>query len=192
MIVLSGASSTGKTMLVCDWCKKHPEYHCIHEVARDIMKEKNMSRPELHSYLRDTSNGKFEQFQCEIFQRQNCMELQAPDEQPIVVDRGPDPLVFNELHISHAAALKLAEDPSAKACLERYKLKTTIVVILCPLGSIEDDNVRNVPTTEQQLQFNEHLKSLLDEHGIPYKYCNRTDRRERMEWLEETIQTYYR
>ena len=187
MVVLSGASSIGKTTLAKNWCERHPEFCRIDEVARVILSEKGISRRELLSYQSDLSNGKFLQFQCQIFDRQNYMESKISKEESVIVDRGPDPLAFVEHFISRGAALKLAEYPAAKTCLERYRSRNCVVVILCPLDSIEDDNVRDVPTRCSQLRYTECLKDLLKELNVPYVYCDKTDLYERIMWLEKMI-----
>ena len=156
-------------MLAKDWHKRHPEYWYNEEVAKVIISENGISRTELLSYQSDISNGKFLQFQYQIFERQNCVESHVTDEESVIVDRGPDPLAFVEFHISHEAALKLAEESVGKSCLQHYKSRDCIVVILCPLDTIEDDNVRDVPTRREQLIFTENLKSLLTELSIPFK-----------------------
>lgn len=189
IIILSGASSVGKTTFSNDWCKQHPEYRQVQEIARQIMKDKSLTRADLKSFL-TSDNGRFLEFQSNIFVGQNLRESELVGENnPFITDRGPDPLVFVEQHIGHDSALKLAELPAAKECLQRYRSNNCVVIIVCPLEEIEDDNVRIVPTNEEQLQYTEFLKTLLQELSVPYKYCDKTDRHERIQWLEDIVLT---
>jgi nicotinamide riboside kinase len=188
MIILAGASSVGKSTLAGDWCKAHTEYHHICEVARDIMKEQCITRTDLKEFLASENKVKFVDFQNQIFTEQNIREtLLVERNVPFIADRGPDPLVFIDQNLNYNSALELAETLAAKQCLERYRSKNCVVVIVCPLDDIEDDNVRMVPTSEEQIQYTECLKKLLQHLNVPYKYCNITDRHERLHWLEETI-----
>ena len=185
IIILSGASSVGKSTLANDWCREHTEYHHIQEIARDIMKKRSITRADLKLFL-DGEKEKFWEFQSQIFEEQNARELELK-ELSFVADRGPDPLVFTELGISCDSAKELAETNSAKMCLDRYRSKDCVMVILCPLDTIEDDSVRIVPTKEQQIQYTECLKRILQELNVPYKYCDKTDHQERLQWLKETV-----
>lgn len=188
MIILTGASSVGKSTLAGDWCKKHTEYHHVREVAREIMKDQSITRADLKEFLASENKVKFFEFQNQIFQEQNVREAFLVEKNfPFIADRGPDPLVFVEQNLSHDSALKLAETQAANLCLQRYRSKNCAVIIICPLEKIEDDNIRMVPTSEDQIQYTECLKQLLQMLNVPYKYCDKTDRYERLQWLEEAI-----
>ena len=187
MIVVSGPSSAGKTLFCSDWCRKHPQFHLIEEVARIIMKEKSIDRPKLQSYIKNISNGEFQQFQQDIFDRQNLLEQESSVKQFTIVDRGPDPLVYMTQCVNYDEALKLAGSPSAQACFERYRSKDTILIVVCPLDTIEDDGERNVPNRKEQYDYINVLKHFLDKFAIPFNYCDKTDRIERLQWLEELL-----
>lgn len=188
MIVLSGASSVGKSTLAGDWCRKHSEFHHVREVARDIMRERSITRADLKAFLASENKADFFEFQHQIFKEQNAREASLFDRKSsFIADRGPDPLVFAEQNINHNSALELAETPAAKACLERYRSKNCIVIIICPLNEIEDDRVRMVPTSEEQVEYTKCLKQILAKLNVAYRYCNITDREERVRWLEEIV-----
>ena len=178
----------GKSTLANDWCEIHTEYHHVQEVARDIMKERSITRSHLKAFLASESKAEFFEFQKQIFHGQNAREAVLVQQNvPFIADRGPDPLVFVEQNLDHNSALKLAETPAAKLCLQRYRLKNCAVIIICPLDKIEDDNVRMVPTSEEQIEYTKCLKQLLQDLNIPYKYCDITDRHGRLQWLEEAV-----
>ncbi len=187
MIILSGASSVGKTTLANDWCEKHQDYHFIQEVARNVMRNKGITRADLESYLQDNKDN-FLEFEHLIFKEQNDREVEFfVKDCSFIADRGPDPLAFIMLHIDLKTALVLADSPEAKLCLQRYRCEESVLVILCPLDEIEDDNVRMVPTRAEQLQYTKHLQHILDLLKVPYAYCNKKDRYDRVRWLEELI-----
>ena len=173
-----------------DWCERHSHFHYMEEVARIVLKEQQIDRPKLHSFLNDTNDGSFFQLQQDIFDRQNTEEKKCEDYKYVIVDRGPDPLVFACQELGHEEALELSRSPSAKACLERYKDRNHVCVIMCPLDSIEDDGVRYVPTKEQQFEFVDILKNLLGQFDVPFEYCDRTGFIERLEWLEDVLTKY--
>lgn len=152
------------------------------------MKNNNITRADLVSYLNDKTKERFFQFQQLIFEEQNHREAELDRKQSsFISDRGPDPLAFVEVHINHTSVLRLAETAAARACLQRYRSSQCKVVIVCPLHEIADDNVRMVPTHEEQIRYTECLKSILDELNVPYLYCDKTDRQERVKWLEKVI-----
>ena len=187
-IIVSGPSSAGKTALCNDWCKRHPQFYFVEEVARKVMKEKSIDRPKLHSYIQNISNGKFLQFHQDIFDQQNSVEQESSVREFVIVDRGPDPVVFITQSMSYDDAFKLANSPSARACFERYKSDDVVLVIMCPLDTIEDDGVRYVPTKDEQYEYVDILKHFLYHLGIQFHYCDKTSRNARVKWLEELLQ----
>lgn len=174
--------------MASDWCERHKDYHHIKEVARDIMKNNSITRADLKSFLDTKDKHRFFEFQQLIFEKQNSIEVTLTQKKcSFITDRGPDPLVFVEQHINHESAMRLADSHAAKMCLQRYRSKSCVVVIVCPLDKIEDDSIRMVPTHKEQLEYTECLKCILQELKIPYQYCDKTDRVERLEWLENIV-----
>ena len=163
------------------------------EVAREIMRKNSITRDVLESFHKPENRGKFLDFQHSILVGQNDIETSLIKKNcHFITDRGPDPLVFVEQHTAdHELAMKLADSDAAKACLQRYRSSRCVVVIVCPLDTIEDDNVRMVPTGEEQIQYTEYLKRILKELKVPYKYCDKTDRAERLDWLESVINSSF-
>ena len=58
-IILCGASSVGKTTLAMDWCDKHKDFHHIHEVARDVMKQHSITREDMVESLKSEDKQVF-------------------------------------------------------------------------------------------------------------------------------------
>ncbi len=186
--MISGPSSAGKTMLCRDWCNHHPEFHRVEEVARVIMKDKKIDRPKLECYVQNISDGNFMQFQQDIFDKQERVERKEMSEREyVILDRGPDPIVFAAQVVGHDAALKLGQSPSAQACFSDYKWNNSLLVIMCPLGEIEDDGVRYVPTRKEQYEYIDILKYFLGHYKVPFEYCDKTDRMERVQWLQDML-----
>lgn len=177
----------GKTTLLNDWCNIHTEYKKITEVARGIMKDRSITRADLEFYLKNDGQ-KFVDFQQAIFEEQNHQESKLIGTGcSFIADRGPDPLVFVMQSIDHATTMKLANTEGARLCLERYRSKNCIVVVVCPLDKIEDDNIRMVPTAEEQLKYTRYLQGILQDLKIPFKYCEETCREKRVQWLEKVV-----
>lgn len=93
-IILSGASSVGKTTVANDWCSKHKHFVHIQEVARDVMNECSMTREDLEASLSTKEKQVFLDLQQAILEEQNKRELAVPKGRPFISDRGPDPLIF--------------------------------------------------------------------------------------------------
>ena len=184
-IILSGASSVGKTTLAEDWIERHGEYAHISEVARDVMKQHSLTREDLITSLKTPDKTTFLHLQKLIFEEQNRREILL-EKQPFISDRGPDPLAYVCLKKSPQAAYELAKTTAASACLDRYR--NSLVLVLCPLATQSDDGFRLVPDRDEQEQFTRILCEQLQKHRIPYIYVDETDRRKRVSVLERTVQ----
>lgn len=184
-IVLSGASSVGKTTLATDWTERHGEYKHISEVARAVMKEHSLTRDDLIESLKTPEKTTFLRLQKLIFEEQNRREISL-ESKPFISDRGPDPLAYVCLKKSPEAADKLAQTSAASECLKRYQ--KSLVLVLCPLATQSDDGFRMVPDKDEQEQFTRVLREQLQKCGIPYIYVDETDRRKRISILERAVQ----
>ena len=184
-IILSGASSVGKTTVANDWCLKHKTFVHIQEVARDVMREGSITRDDLEASLRTNEKLVFLKLQHAILEEQNKRELAVPKGSSFISDRGPDPLIFANQYVGSDAADRLARTSAGKACLERYR--SSLVLVLCPLEKPTDDGFRMVPTTNQQHKFTCLLREFLDRYCIPHLYISETDRRHRIALIEKAV-----
>ena len=182
-IILSGASSVGKTTVANDWCSKHERFVHIQEVARDVMHECSITRDDLAASLSTKEKQVFLELQHDILEEQNKRELAVPKGCPFISDRGPDPLIFACQYVGCEAADRLAETPAGVACLERYR--NSLVVVLCPLKKPTDDGFRLVPTTCEQDKFTKLLRDVLDKYRIPHLYVSDIDHHHRMALLRK-------
>ena len=186
-IILSGASSVGKTTLANDWIEKHTEYAHISEVARDVMKQHSLTREDLIESLKTTDKATFLQLQKLIFEEQNRRELLLCESgHSFISDRGPDPLAYVYLKKSPEAADELAKTNAASSCLKRYQ--NSLVVVLSPLATPTDDGFRLVPDKREQDDFTRILREQLEKHRIPYVFVKETERTERVCFLERVVQ----
>ena len=177
----------GKTTVATQWCEEHKEYYHIQEVARDVMKEHNLTRVDMENSLKDDPKKEvFLNLQRLILEAQNQHELRIPCNTPYISDRGPDPIVFSYVYGNPDAAKKLAESPEGKQCLERYR--KCLVVLLCPLRTPTDDNFRFIQDMEQQEQFTNGMISVFHQYKIPYVYINETDHKTRMDMLKNAVE----
>ena len=185
-IILCGASSVGKTTVATQWCKVHEQYYHIQEVARDVMKEHNLTRVDMESSLKDDPKKEvFLNLQRLILKAQNQHELSIPSNTPYISDRGPDPIVFAYVYGDLSAAKNLAESSEGKQCLERYR--KCLVVLLCPLKTPTDDNFRFIQDMEQQQKFTDGMILIFHHYKIPYVYINETDHKKRMHMLNNAV-----
>ena len=186
-IILSGASSVGKTTLAKDWVEIHGEYSHIDEVARDVMKRHSLTRDNVIESLKTSEKATFLHLQELIFEEQNRQELALSEsKRPYISDRGPDPLAYVCLMKSPEAADILAKTSAASSCLERYR--ESLVLVLSPLEKVTDDGFRMVPDRREQEDFTRVLREQLQKHRIPYIYVEETDRKKRLHCLERAAQ----
>ena len=191
-IILSGASSVGKTTVARDFLEKEPSFGHIDEIARAIMEEKNINNEDLHESL-GTDKRLFLQFQEQILAEQYRHELKFDEHlQSYVSDRGLDPLAYAGDYCSLQAQEALSDSQAARKLLERYKDATgqhhaTLMVLMYPLKSVQDDGVRLVQKLEEQLRFTARLREILKMHAIPFVEMRCTDRQERIRFLQEIV-----
>ena len=188
MIVLCGASSVGKSTLAQKWCSKHPDYYHIEEIARDIMKEKSISRDDLKASLSTVEKSLFLQLQHDIIEEQNIRESKLLSEgKPFISDRGPDPFVYVDIHCSKQALDGFSRSTSFLSCMERYRESGSLCVVLWPLASANDDGIRLVQSTSDQEAYNKKLCELFHQHNVPFIYTGITDLQKRLSMLEDAV-----
>ena len=185
-IILSGASSVGKTTVACDWCSEHKDFVHIQEVARDVMRKQSITRDDMVKSLDTKEKKLFLNLQLEILKEQNKREL---DVSSYISDRGPDPLIYVYQYVSRDAAENLARSPAGQACLKRYR--TSLVCVLSPLLKAVDDGFRLVPSTEEQSKFTTLLCQLLYEYRVPFIYIKDANRHRRIVTIEHARNGIY-
>lgn len=185
-IILCGASSVGKTTVATQWCKNYKHFFHIQEVARDVMREHNLSRDDMEQSLKnDPKKEVFLNLQQLILKAQNQHELKVPPDTPYISDRGPDPIVFAYVYGDLNAADNLAESAEGKQCLERYR--KCLVALLCPLRTPTDDNFRFIQDMKQQQKFTEGMIFIFHHYKIPYVFINEVDHEKRMRILKNAV-----
>lgn len=146
-VVLCGPSGSGKTTLAERLLNEQEliGYVRINEVARDVMKAKQLTRADLEKSL-STDRSVFRDLQWSIAreqcERERCLES---SNQPSISDRGPDYLVYTLLHIGEPELRRLARQDDVQESLRRYR--QSLVVLVAPHTQIaEDDGTRLAPS----------------------------------------------
>ena len=175
--------------MATDWARRHTDYHQIQEVARGVMRENNIDRNDMEeSLFHDPQKEVFLRLQRLILEAQDKYErelLQEHEDCSFISDRGPDPIVFALVYASHEAAAALAESKAGQACLSRYR--RCLVVLVCPLLSVTDDNFRFVQESKHQELFTQRMSEILDKYQVPYIYLDEINHQKRMSILERAV-----
>ena len=186
-IVLCGASSAGKTTVGEDWCKKHPEFHLLQEVARELMCDRGITGEDLRASHDSDDKRFFLDFERHVFEEQNARESSLPPGRPVIIDRGPDPLAFVQFHVGQNEAEELALRPEARLCLQRYRQPNYLIVVVSPLDQPTEDGLRNVLSRKDQIIFTRILRQILNQQEVPHVTMEMTDRQERIQFLEQLV-----
>ena len=186
-IILCGASSVGKTTLASDWCYKNKNkkpYVQITEVARDVMREHNISRHDMVVSLSSPGKDLYFELQGMIIEEQNKREFELQN-QLFISDRGPDPFVYCYLE-NQEKAMNMSGSKALMDCFARYR--ESLVVIVCPLDNQTDDGYNYVLRREDQYKFTDGLHEVLRHFSIPYMYLDEKDRMQRVEKLKKAVE----
>ena len=188
IIILCGASSVGKSTLARAWREKHPEYHDVEEIARDIMKESSITRQDLKASLSTLEKSLFLKLQYDIIDEQDRREEELiTKEESFISDRGPDPYVYVKMECSNKASRDFCNHSSFNRCMERYRADS-LCFILCPLSFPTDDGVRLVPKSRaEQDTYNRILGSIFEQYKIPFIHMDVTDLNKRLSILEDAV-----
>eukprot|EP00961_Rhodomonas_salina_P013775 184233-Rhodomonas_salina.2 len=198
LVTLCGASSSGKTTLLEDLKQRLESIgiKCVEktETARQIMREKSISKDDLKASIKDPENDQtFVALQQEIMKRQSQVFREAQDhlEGFVLCDRGPCPLGFIQHYLPRDISetwLKCVEESSDwKYHLSVYSdTSRSLVVLVSPLQCFpsggEEDGVR---LTHNGLcdasMFTNSVRRLLEKHKIPFLFLEEQDRQLRVD-----------
>ena len=201
-IILSGASSAGKTTLANDFLKKHGSFVHIDELAREIMKEQKIDNEDLRRSLQ-SDKQLFLDFQrkildAQIRKEQECdtqRDNQTGDQsvgRSYISDRGLDPIAYAGAYGTDDEQERMMLHPAAMQLIERYQTVNssrvfTLIVLVHPLDHVDADGVRLVQELKQQLEYTQRLRNIFRANRIPFMELECSGRNERVAALEEAL-----
>lgn len=202
-IYICGSQSTGKTTL-CESLEKRNRYNhgpwvYVKEAAREVIKDDHIDFSSFKTDL-DAAN----RFQREVWKRQkdkyrgyksfnrhgNGMQTYGRTSNEvylrttIIVDRGPDALVYSSMFAT--IANDLFQD--SQEFIAHFKEPNTYIFILDPHEEmLQDDGVRHSLTMENAWRFTHNLIFMCDLLGIPYVRIQTPVLLERVKLIESVV-----
>ncbi|NKC15216.1 MAG: AAA family ATPase [Gammaproteobacteria bacterium] len=185
-VYLSGASSSGKSMLQADLASKFPSHKIITEVARDLMAELHITLDDLMKSLA-TDKKLFGDLQVQILDRQlaDTDRYTAAD---FISDRGPDALVYTKFYVP-ARYDEVRQSAAGQAAVQRCKQPGTLVVLVSPHGQgSRDDGTRLAPSDSEAEQFTDCFREFFGEERIEYLDLRERDVGRRVELVAAAME----
>ncbi|XP_062610934.1 uncharacterized protein LOC134272768 isoform X2 [Saccostrea cucullata] len=177
-LYISGAHSTGKTTIIQDLCPHLPGVRLEKETARRIIETHGWQRTDFHP---ERYPQVFEQLNTEILlanikiEKDNFLEKR-------------DPMAYTEMYLGPEALERIKHTKGLQQMMER--LRTSVIFLIEPQPEcISDDKVRLVSTLEELHTYTAYLKRLYDSLAIPYVTVDILDRRDRVSFILQCLQT---
>lgn len=151
-IYIEGAQNTGKTTLIKNVKNRFPSICIMNEIARTVIKEKNIS----HEDLENNKNNCFKKLQMDILKATFISESNMNN--PFISDRSIlSPIVYSYYYFGEEYGRTLEKQKEFINRLEIYK-NNSIIILLTPY--------------EKYLTFDETKKNatMEDLHKITYLY----------------------
>ncbi|XP_062610933.1 uncharacterized protein LOC134272768 isoform X1 [Saccostrea cucullata] len=185
-LYISGAHSTGKTTIIQDLCPHLPGVRLEKETARRIIETHGWQRTDFHP---ERYPQVFEQLNTEILlanikiEKDNFLE-----KRDFLCDRCLDPMAYTEMYLGPEALERIKHTKGLQQMMER--LRTSVIFLIEPQPEcISDDKVRLVSTLEELHTYTAYLKRLYDSLAIPYVTVDILDRRDRVSFILQCLQT---
>ncbi|CAF1102227.1 unnamed protein product [Didymodactylos carnosus] len=198
-IVISGASSVGKSTLAHELLKKfsydHKKYNRfihIEEVARNVMQNMHITRQDLQSYICNKNQQLFVNFQDRIIYEQ-LKKFDENIQQNYISDRSAfDALAFIDSYFNEESAMNIFKKKEFNQRIIQHSQKSYMFLVL-PQQTLPatNDNVRLVSTYEEQQQFTELLKKWFNYAKLPYFIITELELKKRIEFVRNVINGHF-
>jgi len=176
-IYMCGSHSVGKSTISRYVSKKY-NLHIINEIARNILKEKELKLKDIRINI-DSANS----FQEEIFYRQISEE---ENYESFISDRSIDCLAYTAQHCTSLS--KLMVDPKLTQYVNKLKEKESLVFFIRPSKeTLEEDGVRENLNWDGVIAIDSMIKLLLEMFDIPYFQINTSSMQERVRMVDSVL-----
>ncbi|CAF4082548.1 unnamed protein product, partial [Rotaria sordida] len=195
-IIISGASSVGKSTLVNEYLRKFRQnkrlknlhFKCIQEVARTVLNQLKITGTHLENYIKQNNIEKFSDVQEKIICEQTlCFDKEKHHN--YLSDRsGFDALAYIDCYF------KNEQKSNSIFQSELFQLlinqcQNGLIFIIHPQEDLQaqNDNMRIVPNYQEQIIYTESLKHWYTKANLPYFVLTDLDITKRVEFIEKHI-----
>lgn len=195
-IIISGASSVGKSTLVDECLKefredknlKNVRFKRIQEVARTVLNRLNMTGKHLENYIKENNINAFSNIQQKIINEQVlCFDLEK--ENNYLSDRsGFDALAYIHHYFNNEQKTNLVFQSKQFQQLIN-QCQNGLIFLIQPQEELQaqNDNMRIVPNYQDQIGYTNYLKYWYEKAGLPYFIITDLDMKKRIEFIREHI-----
>jgi nicotinamide riboside kinase len=195
-IIISGASSVGKSTLVDECIKKfgqdkklkYKKFHRIQEVARTVLNRLKLSGRDLENYINTNNINKFCDIQEKIISEQ-VSSFDKEKKNDYLSDRsGFDALAYIHHYFKNEQKTKsVFQTQQFQELIDQCR--DGLIFIIEPQEELQaqNDNMRIVPTYQDQIDYTKCLKYWYDNAYLPYFIINDLDMTKRVEFIQQHI-----
>jgi predicted ATPase len=189
-IIISGASSVGKSTLVEKCFSNLPEYSfiCIQEVARTVLNRLNLTGKDLLNYIEINNLEEFIKIQEKIIEEQIFCFDQAKEKNYLSDRSGFDALAYIDYYFEN----KQKTNEIFQSQLFQLLIKQCqhgFIFIIQPQEELiaQNDNMRIVPNYHEQIGYTNCLKYWYEQAHLSYFIINDLDLNKRVEFVQQNI-----
>ncbi|CAF0846345.1 unnamed protein product [Adineta steineri] len=195
-IIISGASSVGKSTLVEECIKKFRQdkklkdkkFKLIQEVARTVLNRLNLTGRNLETYINQNNINAFSNVQEKIIHEQ-VSAFEKEKEKNYLSDRsGFDALAYIHHYFKNQQKTNSIFESEQFQFLVN-QCRDGLVFIIQPQEELQakNDNMRMVPNYKDQIAYTNCLKYWYDQAYLPYFVITDLDMTKRVEFIQEHI-----
>jgi nicotinamide riboside kinase len=199
-IIISGASSVGKSTLVDECIRKFRlerklkqyRFKPMHEVARAVLKRLNITGAHLQRHIQQQDIRQFANVQEKIIHEQ-LLNFDNEKQNNYLSDRsGFDALAYVHCYFDNEqAADSLFQTEEFQLLIQQCV--GGLIFVIQPQEQLRavNDNMRIVPNYEEQVRYTECLEFWYQRAGLPYFVIVDLDMAKRTEFIEQHINGHF-
>jgi predicted ATPase len=189
-VIISGASSVGKSTLVEKCFLNLPEYSfiCIQEVARTVLNRLNLTGKDLLDYIKRNQLEEFIQIQEKIIEQQIFYFNQEKEKNYLSDRSGFDALAFIDYYFQNQQRTnEIFQSQLFQSLIKQCQ--NSLIFLIQPQEELiaKNDNMRIVPSYSEQIGYTTCLKYWYEQAHLPYFVINDLDLNKRVEFVQQHI-----
>ena len=196
-IIISGASSVGKTTLINQCLQqfneqkkyRHYKFQLINEVARTVLRQLKLTGKNLEEFIEKKDLRRFVDVQEKIIEEQvKCFD-HAENTNYLSDRTGFDALAYIEYYFNDRRAAQTVFNKDFFQNLIK-QCQNALIFIVQPQQDLlaENDNMRLMLNYDQQMKYTEYLKFWFDLANLSYFVIANLDLNERVNFIQQHLE----
>ncbi|CAF2804837.1 unnamed protein product [Rotaria sp. Silwood2] len=199
-IIISGASSVGKSTLVDECLRKfrqdkrlkNKQFKRIQEVARTVLNRLKITGKHLETYIKKNNIENFSNVQEKIIYEQILYFDKEKDNNYLSDRSGFDALAYIHYYFNNEQkANSIFQSELFQSLINQCQ--NGLIFIIQPQEDLQaqNDNMRIVPNYQDQIEYTDSLKYWYRKAHLPYFVLTDLDLTKRVEFIEKHINGYF-